>query len=481
MTATSARQPDGEPRRPPNSSQRLVSRRVANWFDERLGTSRLGQAALKKVFPDHWSFLIGEIALYSFVVLVLTGIYLTFFFNPSTRDVVYHGPYGPLQGVTMTQAYESALRLSFEVRAGLVMRQMHHWAALLFLASIVVHLMRIFFTGAFRKPREVNWIIGCTLMILALVNGFAGYSLLDDQLSGTGLRIMYSIVLSIPIIGTWLASLLFGGTFPGDNIIGRLYALHILIVPAIIAVLLGLHLTIIVHHKHAQFRGPDRREDNVVGERLWPSYAAKAVGMLFLTAAVLAAFGGLFQINPIWLYGPFRPTQVSSASQPDWYMGWLEGALRVMPAWEIRAFGWEIPNPFFPAVLLPGLTFTVLYLWPFLEARITHDTAAHHLLDRPRDRPARTGLGVAALTFYGILTLGGASDVISTTFGLSVNTVIWTFRVALVIAPIITGRVAWNLCRELRARDAAPIVEPTEPSPGAAPLAEPRTPLPTEH
>jgi quinol---cytochrome-c reductase cytochrome b subunit len=290
--------------------ERLYTHRIARWIDSRLGAANLARTALNKVFPDHWSFMIGELGLYCFIVLVLTGIYLTFFFDPSAEIVRYEGSYGALRGVEMSAAYRSALELSFDVRAGLVMRQIHHWAALLFLASLAVHAARVFFTGAFRRPREINWIIGCTLLILAMLNGLFGYSLLDDQLSGTGLRIVYSITLSIPIIGTWLASLLFGGEFPGPDILERLYVIHILLVPVAIAVLLTAHLAIVVRQKHTHFSGPGRREDNVVGERMWPTYAAKALGLFFLTSAVLAFLGGVFQINPIWIYGPFDPAEV---------------------------------------------------------------------------------------------------------------------------------------------------------------------------
>ncbi len=425
-------------------------------MDDRLGAASFARRSLGKVFPDHWSFMIGELALYAFVVLVLTGIYLTFFFDASQNLVTYGGSYGPLRGVEMTEAYRSALELSFDVRAGLVMRQVHHWAALVFVASIVVHLGRVFFTGAFRRPRELNWIIGVTLLVLAIFNGFAGYSLLDDQLSGTGLRIAYNIAISIPLAGTWVASLIFGGEFPGPDIISRLYVIHILLVPALITVLLVGHLAILVRQKHTQFSGPGRTEANVVGEHLWPTYASKALGLLFLTAAVLCALGGLAQINPIWIYGPFEAAEVSAASQPDWYLGWTDGALRIFPNWEVRAFGFEIPNPFFPGVLLPGVTFTLLYLWPFLEARVTGDRAEHHLCDRPRDRPVRTALGVATIAFYVVLFLGGGADVISTTFGLSVNSVFWAFRALVLVAPPVAALVAYRLCRELSARDRPP-------------------------
>jgi ubiquinol-cytochrome c reductase cytochrome b subunit len=436
--------------------ERLLTHRLARWIDDRLGAAKFARTALNKVFPDHWSFMLGELGLYCFVVLVVTGVFLTFFFDPSTNEVIYDGSYEPLRGVQMTEAYRSALELSFDVRAGLVMRQIHHWAALLFLASIAVHLARVFFTGAFRRPRELNWIIGCTMLVLALLNGLFGYSLLDDQLSGTGLRIVYSITLSIPLVGTWAASLLFGGEFPGPDIIERLYVIHILLLPVAIAVLLTLHLAIVVLHKHTQFPGPGRRNDNVVGERLWPTYAAKALGLFFLTSAVLAFLGGVFQINPIWIYGPFDPAQVSAASQPDWYMGWLDGALRIMPGWEFRAWGFEIPNPFFPGILLAGLTFGLLYAWPFLEARVTGDHAEHHLLDRPRQRPVRTALGVATIAFYTISFLGGAADVLASTFGLSVNAILWTFRFLILLAPPISGWFTYRLCKELSERDGVP-------------------------
>ena len=441
---------------PTKPHHRLATHRMARWVDQRLGAARFARTALNKVFPDHWSFLIGELALYSFVTLLLTGTYLTFFFDASQTEVIYQGSYGPLRGVEMTEAYRSALDLSFDVRAGLVMRQIHHWAALLFVAAMVVHLGRVFFTGAFRRPRELNWIIGVTMLILGILNGFAGYSLLDDQLSGTGLRIAYSIALSIPVAGTWLTSLIFGGEFPGPDIISRLYVIHILLVPAVITGLLIGHLALVVRHKHTQFPGPGRTERNVVGERAFPTYAAKGLGVFFLTTSLLALLGGVVEINPIWIYGPFEPANVSSASQPDWYMGWLDGALRIFPNWEIRAFGFEIPNPFFPAVLMAGVTFTLLYAWPFLEARVTGDRAAHHLADRPRQRPVRTALGVAALGFYVVMFLGGAADIIATTFGISVNAVLWSFRAAAFLAPPILGWITYRLCVELSRRDGLP-------------------------
>ncbi|MGH2751677.1 MAG: cytochrome bc1 complex cytochrome b subunit [Actinomycetota bacterium] len=426
-------------------------KRTARWIDDRLGSSAFVEESLNKVFPDHWTFMLGEISLYSFVILVITGVFLTFFFDASIAETIYEGSYEPLQGVEMTEAYRSTLDLSFDVRAGLVMRQIHHWAALIFVAAIVLHLCRIFFTGAFRRPREINWMIGVTLLILAIFNGFAGYSLPDDLLSGTGLRIAYSIGLSVPLIGEWLVFLIFGGEYQADQIIGRLFSLHILIIPTLIAGLIGAHLAILWRQKHTDFPGPGRRETNVVGSKAWPTYAAKSLGLFFAVAAVCAALGGLVQINPVWLYGPYEPQQVTSPAQPDWYMGWLEGALRLFPPWEVQVFGYEIPNPFFPGVLLPGITFGLLYLWPFIEQRVTGDREIHHVLDRPRDHPVRTALGAATIAFYTVLFLAGSNDLLSKWFRIPIEALTVGFRALLFAAPLAVGLLVYRLMDALKA------------------------------
>jgi ubiquinol-cytochrome c reductase cytochrome b subunit len=424
-------------------------RRLTQWIDDRLGASTFAKEALNKVFPDHWSFLLGEIALYSFVVLVLTGIFLSLFFDPSVSETVYEGSYRPLEGVEMTHAFKSVLDLSFDVRAGLVMRQMHHWAALIFIAAIVVHLLRIFFTGAFRRPREINWLIGITLLQLAMFNGFSGYSLPDDLLSGTGLRIAYSIALSIPLLGTWLAFLFFGGEFPAEQIIERLFVIHIFIIPVAIAGLIGAHLGLIWRQKHTQFPGPGRTEGNVVGERMWPTYMTKSMALFFGVAAVCAALGGLVQINPVWLYGPFHPEQIPSPAQPDWYLGWLEGALRLFPPWEIRAFGFEIPNPFFPALLLPGLTFGALMAWPFIEAFFTGDREPHHLLERAREHPIRTSIGSAGLTFYLVLFAAASNDLLSKWLKVPVEDITNAYRLLIIVLPPLAFFITYRLMKVL--------------------------------
>ena len=421
---------------------------TADWFDERLGIAKWTRKSLNKIFPDHWSFMLGEIAMYCFVILIFTGVFLTFFFVPSSKEIIYNGAYAPLRGHKVSEAFASTLDLSFSVRAGMVMRQMHHWAANVFLAAIVVHLCRVFFTGAFRKPREINWIIGTGLLVLGIVNGFLGYSLPDDLISGTGIRIAFSIVLSLPVVGSYLAFFLFGGNFPGNAIIPRFYALHILIIPGLIIGLLSAHLAIMWHQKHTQYKGKGKTDRNVVGIAMWPAYAYQAGGFFFLTAAVVAILGGLAQINPIWLYGQYIPYKVSYAVQPDWYMGWLDGALRLMPSWEIVGFGHMIPNVFFPAVLLPGVTFTVLGLWPFIEKRITKDNDEHNVLDNPRDVPWRTAVGVGILAFYVVLFFASSTDVLANSYQLSLNFVLWAFRVLLFVVPPIAAFIAYKVSSE---------------------------------
>ncbi|HXQ89924.1 MAG TPA: ubiquinol-cytochrome c reductase cytochrome b subunit [Acidimicrobiales bacterium] len=421
------------------------------WLDERLGVAKGGRSFLDKIFPDHWSFLLGEIALYSFVVLILTGVFLSLYYVPSAQEFVYHGVYKPLDGSMVSGAFASTVNLSFVVRSGLVIRQMHHWAADVFVGAIAVHMCRVFFTGAFRKPRELNWMVGVTLLTLALANGFLGYSLPDDLVSGTGLRIMFSIVLSIPIVGTYLATFLFGGNFPGDgSIIPRMFIIHVLILPVIIGGLIAAHLGLLVRQKHTQFPGHGRTEGNVVGSPMYPTFMAKTTGFLFMVAGVLWALGGLAQINPIWQFGQYEPYKISYAVQPDWYMGWLDGALRIMPPIEITGLGHTIPLVvFLPAVLFPGLCFGLFYAWPIVEARVTGDNAQHNLLDRPRMRPKRTAIGAAALAFFFTLFGASSTDVLANYFQISLNEVLWFFRFAVIVIPIVVGLFTYRICLDM--------------------------------
>ena len=424
-------------------------------IDSRFHPSAATRRQLNKVFPTHWSFLLGEIALYSFIILLITGVWLTLFFDPSMAEVTYNGVYQPLRGVQMSRAYESALEISFEVRGGLFVRQVHHWAALLFAASIMVHMARIFFTGAFRRPREANWVIGSLLLILAMFEGYFGYSLPDDLLSGIGLRAaLSSITLGIPVVGTWMHWALFGGDFPGHIIIPRMYGLHILLIPAIILALIAAHMMILWFQKHTQFPGPGRTENNVVGVRVMPVFAVKSGAFFAIITGMLGLMGGLLQINPIWQLGPYKPSQVSAGSQPDFYMMWTEGLARIWPPWEFYPFGHTIPAVFGVAILM-GVIFGLLIAWPFLEKKFTGDDAHHNLLQRPRDAPVRTAIGAMAISFYMLLTLAAMNDIIALKFHISLNATTWIGRIGMVVLPAIVYYIAYRWAIGLQRSDRA--------------------------
>ena len=431
-------------------SNKLATRVRA--VDERYGAAGFIRTNINKVFPTHWSFMLGEIALYAFIVLLLTGIYLALFFDPSITKVIYDGAYAPLNGVEMSRAYETALNLSFEVRGGLFIRQMHHWAALLFSVAIFVHMFRIFFTGAFRRPREANWLIGVTLLLLCMVEGFMGYSLPDDLLSGVGLRIMSAIILSLPIIGTWTHWFIFGGDFPSDLMLDRFYIAHVLLVPGIILALIAAHVALVWFQKHTQYPGPGRTENNVIGVRILPVFGTKAISMGLFTFGVLALFAGIFTINPIWNLGPYNPAQVSAGSQPDIYMLWTDGLARIMPAWELYLGRYTIPAVFWVA-LVAGLLVVVLFAYPWIEKAFTGDDAHHNILQRPRDVPVRTSLGVVAIAAWFLMTLSGANDLFAHFAQISLNAMTWFGRIGFVVLPPIIYFVTYRICIGLQRSD----------------------------
>ncbi|MBW3654439.1 MAG: cytochrome bc complex cytochrome b subunit [Actinobacteria bacterium] len=424
-------------------------------LDDRLGLRAPGRKTANKVFPHNWSFLLGEIALFAFVVLVLTGVFLTMFYRPSIDPVVYNGSFELYRGTEQPAAFESILRLSHDIPGGLLFRRIHRVAAHLFVAASVLHMLRILLTGAFRRPREVNYLVGIGLITFAFAAGFTGYSLPDDLLSGTGLRIAYSVLISVPFIGPYLAFLAFGGEFPTAGIISRLFVLHVMLLPGLIIAMIGAHLAILARQKHAQFPGGRSTESNVVGKPFWPTQVFKSLGLLLITGAVLSFMGGLIQINPVWEYGPFDPTVVSAPAQPDWYIGWLEGALRLFPPFDVTIFGMLIPSPFIPGVVMPGIAFGLMAVWPWVEARLTGDRDEHHLLNRPRDVPFRTGIGVAALLFFLILTLAGGNDVMAIMFNVPVEAVTNVLRVAVFVVPALGGLIAHRTAVQLQG--AAPV------------------------
>ena len=430
-------------------------RRTVTFLDERTGTAPFLKRALRYVFPDHWSFLLGEVALYSFIVLVATGIYLTFFFVPSTETVIYHGSYAPLHGVEMSKAYESVVHLSFEVKAGLLIRQTHHWAADVFIAAIVLHLLRIFFTGAYRKPRELTYYIGLGMLVLALLEGYLGYSLVDDLLSGMGLAIGYAVALSLPFVGANLALLVGNGEFPGaPDFWSRMYIAHVLLLPVAIGLMIGVHLFLVASRHHTQFPGRGKTERKVLGTPTFPGQTPKSLGLAFGTTSVLFLLGGLVQINPIWLWGPFEPYLSTNGAQPDWYLGWLIGGLRLMPNWEPGAFGYTfVPNPFWGGAAFPLVVFGILALWPTIERRVTGDYGFHNLLDRPRDAPWRTAFGSALVTWVFLVFVAGSADRVNVTFGLSYENQIYAYWVVVWLLPVLVFALVYRACRGLRRKE----------------------------
>ncbi len=427
---------------------------AANYLDERLALGGVLKNFGRKVFPDHWSFMLGEVAMYSFVVLLISGTFLTFFFQPSMAAVYYDGSYAPLKGAEMSIAYASSLDISFDIRGGLLMRQVHHWAALLFVAAAGLHMLRVFFTGAFRKPRELNWLVGFFLFLAGMGAGFTGYSLPDDLLSGNGLRIIDGMLKAIPFIGPSISSGLFGGEFPGDEVVARLYSLHIMIIPALIIVLLAVHLMMVIIHKHTHYSGPGKNDENVVGFPLMPVYVAKAGGFFFLVFGVIMAISATFTINPIWNYGPYDPSPVSAGTQPDWYIGWLDGALRLAPSnLDFYIFGVVWPVGVLLPLVVSLLFLAVVAVYPFVEKWVTGDDREHHVLDRPRNAPTRTAIGAAGVTFYAVLWAGASTDLIAIFFQMSLNHVLTSMQILLLIGPVIAYWVTKRACLALQRKD----------------------------
>jgi ubiquinol-cytochrome c reductase cytochrome b subunit len=429
-----------------------VIRKAVAYLDSRAGAAPLLKRALRYVFPDNWSFLLGEVALYSFLILVGTGVYLTLFFEPSTAKTVYDGSYAPLRGMRVSEAYKSVVDLSLETKAGLLLRQTHHWAANVFIAAIVLHLLRVFFTGAFRKPRDLIYYVGLGMLMLALLEGFLGYSLADDLLSGMGLAIAYSVAMSLPFFGANLALLLWGAPFPGDSSFWpRMYVGHVLLLPILIGGLLALHLGLLVSRHHTQFRQRRETERRVVGLPAFPGYAPRTLALGCGVAGLLLLLGGLVQINPVWLWGPYDVSQGTNGAQPDWYLGWLIGGLRLMPGFDVAIGDYTlVPNAFWAGAGFPLFVFLVLFLWPSLERRATGDRAVHNLLDRPRDVPWRTAIGVGLLTWVFLVFFFGTADRLDVYFGASYATQLWVYRVLVWVLPVVLGAIAYRMCVELR-------------------------------
>ncbi|WP_374947483.1 cytochrome bc complex cytochrome b subunit [Agreia sp.] len=400
--------------------------------------------------PVRWSNLFGVVALASIVVLLVTGVILMFAYAPSSDPIVYSGSYAPLHGVEVSKAFDSVLRLTVELPGGLLLRQLHHWAALLLPAAIIMQLLVNFFTGAFRRPRRGSWVLLFLIFIMSMAAGWSGYALPDDMLSGSGLRIVHGIVLGIPVVGTWIATLLFGGEFPG-RIVENLYVVHV-IVPVALVGLLAVRGWLSLRHKSPQFAGPGRSQRTIVGVPMLPNAAIRAGGFMVLVTGVLVFIAANVTISPT--VAPSDPGNASAGSQPDWYTGFLDGALRLVPpGWELELLGrtWTF------AVLAPltviGVYMVLIAVYPFIEGWITRDRSEHHLLDRPRNTPTRTAVGVAGMTFYAVLWATASADVTAMLFSLTLESIIHAMQIALLVGPVVAFGLTREICLALQKRD----------------------------
>ncbi|MBO1752505.1 cytochrome bc complex cytochrome b subunit [Actinotalea sp. BY-33] len=392
-------------------------------------------------------------AVASMLVLAFTGILLAFTYTPSSEMVTYDGPYAPLVGAEVSAAFDSTMDISFAQIGGMLIRQTHHWAALLMPAAMVLQILALFFTGGFRRPRRAGWVLLTLAFLTVLLAGWSGYALPDDMLSGTGLRIVEGVVLGIPVIGTRLVSWMFGGRFPGE-IVEHLYPVHVLIAPTLVVLLLLTRGWLAYRHGSPGPAGTGTPVQASLGLRLWPDAAMRAVGLTAITSSVLVLLGATSTINPIWTYGPTSAGNVGAGSQPDWYMGFLDGALRLVPAgWETEWFGWTWTFAILAPLAVVGVYFVLVIAYPFVESWVTNDSAEHHVLDRPRNVPVRTGIGVAGALFYGILWAAAGSDVLATTFSISFEAIITTLQVALVVGPPLAFGITRRIGIGLQRRD----------------------------
>lgn len=414
-------------------------------IDDRLKLRPGAKKTVNKVFPHHWSFLIGETALISLVILVLTGTYLTFFYRASTEPAVYNGSLELYRGAQLPAAFESIIRLSYDVPGGLLFRRLHRGASHLFIASTVLHMLRILLTGAFRRPRELNYLLGIVLFTLTLLEGFIGYSLIYDSLAGTGIRIAYSSLLALPVIGDQVAFWLFGGPFPTGEAIPRFFVAHVMLMPAALLGLTGLHLALIVRQRHTQF--PKRGVDGhayVLGKPLWPHQFAITTTLVLWIGGLLALAAILIPWSDVALSGPYVPGEVGNNAQPDWFMFWLDGMLRMFPSVEWDFPGFTINAVFIAGIVLPGLVFGALIIYPFLERRVYRLQGDWHVLQNPLDIPLRASFGLGTFTAILFMSAAATSDQLSRLTGIPIETVLWFFRITTVLVPPILALLMYR-------------------------------------
>ncbi|MBT1669161.1 cytochrome b N-terminal domain-containing protein [Curtobacterium flaccumfaciens pv. flaccumfaciens] len=441
-------------------TDRRAERRPARSASDRFAATALGQwtagtltRARARPVSLHWTSLMGVATTACAAVFVISGATLMFFFVPSSAPTQYHGAYLPLDGVTVSAAYASVLHVAFDVPGGMLLRQLHHWSMQLLPAVIMVQMLVVFFTGGFRKPRRTSWVLLFTLLVVALIAGWSGYGLPDDMLSGTGLRIVEGITVGIPVIGPWASSALFGGAFPG-RIIEHLAIIHFFVAPALLVTVMAVRGILGWVQRPAQAPGLGRTESNLVGVPLFPTGMMRIGGLFAGVLAVLVFVSATVTVNPVWQYGPSDPSNATAGSQPDWYTGFLDGALRLVPPhWEFvwGGYTWTM------SLLVPLAAVTVFLVgvlaYPFIEQWISGDDRHHNLLQRPRDTPARTGIGVASMTFFGALWGAGSADVAAHQLDFAFEHLILAGQFMVIVGPLAAYSVTQRVCLALQRKD----------------------------
>jgi cytochrome b-561 len=451
--------------------------RLYGWLDERLDLDD-ASSFLGKAFPAEDSFLLGEVALFSFVVLGLTGIFLGFFYEPSTTEATYEGSVAGFQGEELPAAFMSVLQITYDVPFGMFIRRVHHWAAHLFVASLGLHMLRVYFTGAYRNPRELNWVVGVGLAILAMAAAYTGYSLPFDEFAATATGIGYNMAKSIPLIGGALSKIVFGGEFPSSATIPRLYFLHVLVIPLLLAGGLALHMLILIRQKHTEASRSgdvkpassrseipaetaadggaeptvDRDDDSVVvGLPAFPNQAAVSAVVFFLTLATLSILAGLLPVHNVAEYGPNNPASTPAIIMPDWFLMWLYGFLKLWPTWLSFSVGpVHFSTEFLGGIVVPGLVFLVVFAWPFIDR-----SEPIHFTTDPLDRPWQTGVGVAGVTFIMIASIAGMNNLLADAIGVSTNVLNPVLTLALVAVPLAAFGIVYRTLR-------GPVSDPSE-------------------
>ncbi|AZH25802.1 cytochrome b [Haloplanus aerogenes] len=431
------------------------SQRLYDWFDSRLDVEQ-AQGFLGKAFPAEDSFLLGEVALFCFLFLVLSGVFLGFFYEPSISDVEYEGSVAEFQGEEMPEAFVSVLHITYTVPFGMFIRRLHHWAAHLFVASIGLHMLRVFFTGAYRNPREPNWVVGTALAVLAMGAAYTGYALPFDEFAATATSIGYNLTVSVPLVGDFFGEIVFGGQFPTSATIPRLYFLHVLIIPAAIAVGLAVHMAILIRQKHTEAprdddvevggRTVDRDDDSViVGLPAVPNQTAVSAVVFFLTAATLSMLAGFLPVHNVAEYGPNDPASTPNLIMPDWFLMWVYGFLKLLPKWFSFSVGSiHVSTEFIGGIVLPGLVFAAVLAWPFIDR-----TEAIHFTADPLSRPRQTAVGVAAVAFIMIASIAGMNNILAAqVLGTTTDVVNPILTAALLGVPPLFAAITYFLLRD---------------------------------